>query len=107
MLGVLALAAGLVELAGGAAGGGVVPAAGAAGEVVTAAAKPVEVGACGGELRGDVGWGVAFERLQLGDQPGPAGLGVVGQGLDGGVDADGGGGAGDPLLVAVERPVVR
>jgi hypothetical protein len=105
-LGTLAPVARLVELASSATGGGVLPAAGAADEGVAALAKTVEVGPGGGELCGRVGWGVAFERVEFGEQPGAVGGGVVRHGLDGGVDADRGGGAGDPVLVAVERPVV-
>ena len=107
MLSVLTLAAGLVEIARGAASGGVIPAAGAADEVVTAPANAVEIGARGGELGGDVGWPMTFERLELGEQPCAAGVGVLGQPPACGIDADGRGGAGDPLLVAVERPVMR
>ncbi len=107
MLGVLALAAGLVEIARGAASGGLMPPAGAADEVVTAPANAVEIGACGGELGGDVRRRMTFERLQLGEQSCATGFGVLGQRPDGGIDADGRGNAGDPLLVTVERPVMR
>jgi hypothetical protein len=107
MLSVLPLAARLLEIARSTASGGVMPATGAADEVVTAAANAVEPGRCGGELGGDAGWRLTFERLQLGEQPCAAGVGVLGQGSNGGIDAGGRGGAGDPLLVAVERPVMR
>jgi hypothetical protein len=55
-LGVLVLAAGPVEPAGGAAGGDVLPAAGPACEVVSVLTESVELGARCGELSSDVGW---------------------------------------------------
>jgi hypothetical protein len=100
------LAAGLVEVTRAAARRGVVPATGAADEVVTAPAKLVELGVCRGELGGDIGRRVAFERLKFGEEPYAAGVGIFGQGAGGRVEAHGCGGAGNPLLVAVERPVV-
>jgi hypothetical protein len=90
-VGVLTLAAGLVELAGSAACEGVLPAAGAAGEVLAISAQSVEIPACRTELRHHVGRGVAFECFKLGDEPGPSCLGIFGQRPDRAIDAYSGG----------------
>ncbi len=98
----LSLAASVGELVGNWAGGVVVPAAGATGQINPILAEAGEVGAGGGELGGDIGWGEALQALELGDE---AGRRVVGARAGGGVEAWPTG-AGDPVLVAVTRPVV-
>ena len=78
MLGVLALAAGLVEIACCPACGGVLPASHPPNEVVAASAETVEIGVRGAELGRHVGRGVALERVELGEQPGAASVAIYG-----------------------------
>ena len=106
VLGMLALAARLLEIACCLAGGGVLPGSRSPNEVVAASAETVKIGVRGAELGRDVGRGVALERVEVGEQPGAASVAIFGQSADGGVDADPGGGAGDPVLVAFVGPVV-
>jgi hypothetical protein len=104
--GVLALATRSIDVVRRTASGRAVPPASAAHEVVTGPAKTVEIGTCGRELGGHVGWCLTLEHVQLGDQLCSASAGVLGQDLAGGIDADAHGDAGDPFLVAVNRPVM-
>jgi hypothetical protein len=95
----------LGEMAGGSPGRGMDPPRGSAFEGMAGLVEPVEVLARGAEVGAHGRRTDPVERCQFRNKACPPDCGVVGQGLDGGVDADGGG-AGDRLLVAVERPVV-